>query len=115
MAKSHPTDRRAWCFVFLTSLSQAVQVLGGKAIPYPCRAENGWIPDPKEVASLITPRTKLLLLGSPGNPTGAVIPLGVMDDLLRLARERDLWVLSDEIYSDINLTPGATVSARCCG
>ena len=86
--------------------------MGGKAIPYPCRAENGWIPDPAEVASLITPRTKLLLLGSPGNPTGAVIPLDVMDALLKLALERDLWVLSDEIYGDINLAAGATVSTR---
>jgi hypothetical protein len=55
-----------WC-----NYEMALEMMGGVGVHYPLRAAHGWLPDPAEVAARITPRTKLLLLNSPGNPTGA--------------------------------------------
>ena len=52
----------------------------------------------------LTPSTKLLLLNSPGNPTGAVTPLNILQEILDLARSRGLWLLSDEAYLCILFT-----------
>jgi alanine-synthesizing transaminase len=79
----------------------AVRLAGGKAVHYPCRPEAGFVPDPEEVARLVTPRTKALVLINPNNPTGAVYPLEVLKALVRIAEERRLLVLSDEIYDRI--------------
>ncbi len=72
---------------------------------FPCRlrssARNHFQPDPAEVASKITPRTRMLLTNSPGNPTGTVYTEAVQRHLAELAVKHDLWVLSDEIYARI--------------
>ena len=68
---------------------------------YPCRPENGFLPDPAEVASLITPRTRALVVINPNNPTGAVYPREVLEGLARLAEKHGLMVFSDEIYDGI--------------
>ena len=74
---------------------------GGKAVHYPCRPENGFVPDPEEIQSLVTPRTKAIVVISPNNPTGAVYPRKVLEAIARLAEERQLVVFSDEIYDQI--------------
>jgi alanine-synthesizing transaminase len=79
----------------------AVALTGGRAVHYPCRAANGFCPDPQEVESLITPRTKALVLINPNNPTGAVYPPAVLEALVRLAESRGLVIFSDEIYDRI--------------
>ena len=61
----------------------------------------GWRLDVNEVASLIGPRTKVLYLNSPNNPTGGVFTRGDLERLADLAREHDLWVISDEAYEDV--------------
>jgi len=76
----------------------AVTLNGGKAVHYPCRPENGFCPDPEEVASLITPRTRAIVIINPNNPTGAVYPRAVLEKLARLAEKHQLVVFSDEIY-----------------
>ena len=78
-----------------------VELLGAKAVGYPLRAEAGFVPDPDEVEGLITDRTKVLVVNSPGNPTGAVIDPDVVDALARLAVRRDVVVLSDEVYDEL--------------
>src|SRR5687768_3589628 len=78
--------------------SAAVTLNGGKAVHYPCRPENRFHPDPDEVASLITPRTRAIVIINPNNPTGAVYPRGVLEKLARLAEKHQLVVFSDEIY-----------------
>lgn len=72
-----------------------------RPVPYPLRVENGFYPDVSEVESLVTPRTKLLILNSPGNPTGQLIPPDVLAGLAELAQRRDLIVVSDEVYDAI--------------
>ncbi|MEK7415036.1 MAG: aminotransferase class I/II-fold pyridoxal phosphate-dependent enzyme [Planctomycetota bacterium] len=86
----------------------------GKAVHYPCRRENGYVPDPADVAKLVTPRTRAIVIISPNNPTGAVYPKAVIEQLVAIAEERGLVVFSDEIYDDITYdgavhTPVATV------
>jgi alanine-synthesizing transaminase len=78
--------------------SAAVTLNGGKAVHYPCRPENRFQPDPDEVASLITPRTRAIVIINPNNPTGAVYPRAVLEKLARLAEKHQLVVFSDEIY-----------------
>src|SRR4051812_19502177 len=74
--------------------SAAVALSGGKAVYYQCRPEAKFIPDPEEVARLITPRTKALVLINPNNPTGAVYPQHVIEQLVRIAEERRIILFS---------------------
>jgi aspartate/methionine/tyrosine aminotransferase len=67
----------------------------------PTRPEENWNPDPEAVARAITPRTRLMWLNSPGNPTGAALRPDVTEALARLAVEHDLFVVSDELYERI--------------
>ncbi|HEX9268329.1 MAG TPA: pyridoxal phosphate-dependent aminotransferase [Candidatus Limnocylindria bacterium] len=78
-----------------------IDFAGAKGIPLPLREKHDFAPDLDELRSLITARTKLIVLNSPNNPTGAVLPHGVLKEIARIARARDLWVLTDEIYAEI--------------
>jgi aspartate aminotransferase len=75
--------------------------LGAVPVPFTLSARNHFQPDPAEVASKITPRTRMLLTNSPGNPTGTVYTDAVQRALAELAVKHDLWLLSDEIYARI--------------
>jgi aspartate/methionine/tyrosine aminotransferase len=75
--------------------------LGAVPVPFTLSPRNHFQPDPAEVASKITPRTRMLLTNSPGNPTGTVYTDAVQRALAELAVKHDLWVLSDEIYARI--------------
>src|SRR6266481_1398515 len=73
--------------------------LGAKAVPIPLRDERDFRLDPNELADLITDRTKLIVLNSPHNPTGAIMDRQDVLDLAAAIGDRDIMVLSDEIYS----------------
>ena len=75
----------------------------GVLVPYPCRPENKFLPDPAEVEQLITPRTKLMIINSPCNPTGAVFPRKLLDQLVEVAVKHNLYLLSDECYDEVIL------------
>ena len=75
--------------------------LGAVPVPFTLSARNQLQPDPDEIAAKITPRTRMLITNSPGNPTGTVYTDAVQRELARLAVKHDLWVLSDEIYARI--------------
>ena len=79
----------------------AVNLNRGKAVHYPCRPENGFVPDPQEIEALITPRTRAIVVINPNNPTGAVYPRAVLEKIALLAERRNLVVFSDEIYDQI--------------
>jgi aspartate/methionine/tyrosine aminotransferase len=74
---------------------------GGTAVPVAIRQEHDFRLDPGELASLVTPRTKLIVINSPANPTGGVLTLDDLRRIAAIAIEHDLVVLSDEIYSRI--------------
>jgi aspartate/methionine/tyrosine aminotransferase len=75
-----------------------VSYVGGKAVPCPIRQENGFRLDPAELAALVTPRTRLVIINSPANPTGGVSTRQDIEQIAAVAREHDLIVLADEIY-----------------
>lgn len=75
--------------------------LGAVPVPFELSPRNGFQPDLPEIAAKITRRTRMLILNSPGNPTGTVYTDAVQRGLAELAVEHDLWVLSDEIYARI--------------
>jgi len=78
-----------------------IRFAGARPVPIRLREEHGFAFDPDELRSLVTERTRLVIVNSPHNPTGAVIGRQALAELARLAQERDLLVLSDEIYSRI--------------
>ena len=79
----------------------AVTLNRGRAVHYPCRPENGFVPDPEELASLVTPQTRAIVIINPNNPTGAVYTRTVLEAIARLAEERRLVVFADEIYDQM--------------
>jgi aminotransferase len=76
----------------------AIVFAGGTAVHVATRFEDDFALDPAAVEAAITPRTKALFLGYPCNPTGAVLPDAVQDELAAIAERHDLLVYSDEIY-----------------
>src|ERR1700722_1992571 len=79
----------------------AVNLNRGRAVHYPCRPENGFVPDPAEVEALVTRRTRAIVIINPNNPTGATYPRAVLEGLARLAERHKLVVYSDEIYDQM--------------
>ena len=71
------------------------------AVSYPLRPEDGFTPDFAALERLVTPRTKVMVINSPGNPTGAVFSREVMLQLLDFVRRHDLYLISDEVYEQI--------------
>jgi len=79
---------------------------GAAAVPLPLREENGFCPDPQELASLVTPRTRLLVLSSPHNPCGSALTRQDCEAIAEIAMRHDLLVLADEIYWAIRYDEG---------
>lgn len=86
-------------------------LLGLKAVRYPLSTEHQMQPVAHEIEPLITDRTKLILLNSPSNPTGAIVDQDHLDEVLRLAQDHDLWVVSDEVYDEIVFDDSSAPSA----
>jgi aminotransferase len=74
------------------------QMTGAVPISVPIREENGFEPTIEDFRRRITPKTKMIVVNTPNNPTGAVYPVEILEELAQLARKEDLLVLSDEIY-----------------
>lgn len=81
------------------------QFLGAVAKPVAIREELDFRMDLDEVAAAISPRTRMLIINSPQNPTGGVLTSSDLDRVAELAQRHDLWVVSDEIYSEICFEP----------
>jgi alanine-synthesizing transaminase len=79
----------------------AVNLGGGRAVHYRCAEELDWNPDVEHVESLVTPRTKALVIINPNNPTGAVYSRETLLALVDVARRHQLLILADEIYDQI--------------
>ena len=80
--------------------AMALTMQGLDPLPLPCRAEDGFVPDPEQAAALITPRTRAIVLVTPNNPTGAVYPPETIARFAALCRERGIWLILDESYRD---------------
>jgi aminotransferase len=87
-----------------------VQMCGGVPRFVTVREESGFVLDPDEVRKAITDRTKIIILNSPSNPTGAVMDRDTQSQIARLALQHDLFVISDEVYHHF-LYDGTTASS----
>ncbi|HLS83956.1 MAG TPA: aminotransferase class I/II-fold pyridoxal phosphate-dependent enzyme [Arenimonas sp.] len=81
--------------------SAATILNGGRPVYYPCRPENGFLPDPAEIEALLTPRTRALVVINPNNPTGANYPPELLQALADIAARHGLLLMADEIYDGI--------------
>lgn len=79
----------------------ATNLSGGKAVHYICDEQSDWFPDIEDIKSKITSKTKGIVIINPNNPTGAVYSKELLEEIVELARQHNLIVFSDEIYSKI--------------
>ena len=75
-----------------------VSLAGGKPVHYICDEQSEWYPDIEDIKRKVTDRTKAIVLINPNNPTGAVYPKEVLEQIVEVAREHELMIFSDEIY-----------------
>jgi aspartate/methionine/tyrosine aminotransferase len=83
------------------NFAMLVQLLQGRAVPYPLRPEHGFLPDLDGLERLVGPRTRALIVNSPSNPLGTVVDAPLAEALCRFADDHDLWLVSDECYDAI--------------
>lgn len=74
---------------------------GGIPVRYSLSPLSGWLPDLEQLEGLVNPRTRMLIMNTPANPTGIVFPQNLIADLLHFALRHDLYLLSDECYDEI--------------
>lgn len=86
--------------------------IGSTGVTYPLDPQNGFQIDFDALKKLVTPRTKLIMVNTPGNPTGAVFPAETVRQIVEFAREHDIFVLSDEVYEEI-IFDGVHTSTGC--
>lgn len=76
-------------------------LLGTRVLSYPLVAGGGFMPRLEDLERLVTPRTRAILVNSPSNPLGTVVPRELMEELVAFARGRGLWFISDEVYDEV--------------
>jgi aspartate/methionine/tyrosine aminotransferase len=85
------------------NMDEMVRLLGGTPVFYRLRLEDGFLPDLDELEALVTPRTKAIFANTPSNPTGAVFPRRLVEELVRLAERHDLYLVADDVYDEMVL------------
>lgn len=96
-----PGDEILICGPYFSSYINQVLICHCKSVIVPTSEENHWIPKAEEIEKRITPKTKMLLLNSPCNPTGAVMDEETLRQIARICIEHDIVVISDEVYKEI--------------
>lgn len=86
---------------YWVSYPEMIKAAGAKSVIVPCLAENNYELDPADFEKAITPRTKLLILNSPSNPTGAVWRKSTIEKIAEIALKNNIMVMSDEIYEEL--------------
>ena len=79
----------------------AVSLAGGRAVHYVCDEAQGWFPDIADIEAKITPNTRAIVVINPNNPTGAVYPQTLLEQIVELARKHQLIIYADEIYDKV--------------
>jgi len=78
-----------------------INFIGGKSVPLPLLEEKSFSFNPEDLRMRITPKTRMIILNSPHNPTGGILSPDDLETIAEIATQADLWVLSDEVYSKI--------------
>ncbi|KAK7708791.1 hypothetical protein SLS57_008852 [Botryosphaeria dothidea] len=82
-------------------LYEVPRSLGAEVDLWEAKAEKDWVPDLDELKALVKPNTKLIVINNPNNPTGAILPRNLMQDLVDFAETKSIAILSDEVYRPI--------------
>jgi aspartate aminotransferase len=101
MALIEPGDEVVYPDPGFPTYEAMILVAGGVPVPVPLLEQNGFSFDLEAFHKLVNKRTKLIILNSPSNPTGGVIPLSDLKDIAETAQRNNCWVMSDEIYARI--------------
>ena len=88
----------------------AVTLAGGTAVHYICDEQSDWYPDIADLRSKVTDRTKGIVVINPNNPTGALYPREVLEQIVEVAREHDLILFADEIYDRLVMDGGEHIA-----
>lgn len=83
-----------------------VSLSGGKAVHYLCDEESNWYPDIEDIKSKVSNKTKVIVVINPNNPTGALYPDEILEDIIQIARENELIIFADEIYDRLVMDGG---------
>jgi aspartate aminotransferase len=94
------------------NFAMAVQLLQARPVGYPLRPEQGFLPELEALESVVTERTRALVVNFPSNPLGAVLPAELAEKLCRFADRHDLWLISDECYDEITFGTELVSPAR---
>ncbi len=95
--------------------SATLTASGAKIVRLPCRRENDFMPNPSELETLVTDKTKALFFASPVNPTGAVFSKDTLMEIAQISQRYDLWVVADEVYGALVFDGQHTVMASLPG
>ena len=112
MAMLDPGDEVILPAPYWVSYPAQIQLAGGVSVPVATSADDGFVPDPAAIAAAITPRTRAIVVNSPGNPTGAVWPAEVLRAIADLSELHDLWLITDELYEHLVYDGEFTAAAQ---
>lgn len=101
MAVLEPGDEVVVMAPYWVSYPAQVELAGGVTVTVRTRPEDGYLPSLAAVEAALTPRTKVILINSPSNPTGAVYPPDLVRGIAELAAARDIWLFSDDLYEHL--------------
>lgn len=101
MALCSPGDEVVILSPYWVSYPGMIKLAHAVPVVVPTRMADGFFPDPDRLRRAVTPRTRAIIINSPGNPTGAVYPGSVLEEIAMVAVERGLTIISDEIYEKV--------------
>lgn len=101
MAVLNPGDEVIIPAPYWVSYPAQVQLAGAVTVPVMTRAEDGFVPEIEAVRAAITPKTRVIVINSPCNPTGAVYPKETVKAIVEMAAERDIWIFTDDLYEHL--------------
>ncbi|MBA3891122.1 MAG: aminotransferase class I/II-fold pyridoxal phosphate-dependent enzyme [Gemmatimonadaceae bacterium] len=90
-----------------TEVAENIRLASATPVGVPVRMASDYAYEPDAIAAAITPRTRAIFINSPHNPTGAVLGRDTLEAIIAIAREHDLWIVSDEAYEDVRYAPHA--------
>jgi aspartate/methionine/tyrosine aminotransferase len=101
MAMANPGDEIIILIPYYPPYLVNATLADAKPVFVELKSEEGFIPDPSAIEKAVTPKTKAMIILSPNNPTGAVYPEEILSKIVEMAKERDIMVISDEVYESM--------------
>jgi aspartate/methionine/tyrosine aminotransferase len=110
IALIHPGDEVIYPDPGFPTYPAMIGVAGGIPVPVPLLEDTDFSIDLEKLDNLVNSRTRMIILNSPSNPTGGVLPLSTLEHIAQIAVQHDIWILSDEIYSRIAYDDQSVIS-----